>query len=328
MSAELCTELARRIHCSSQRQYCHRHVVFVQSGQSLQSMIPIMIIEPVATSPSRSPATLRGQRERLPAPYGFARSASLPHPFGNLRLAPSRCRGTEAPAGADWIHEIKHDGYRLIFSARKSACGCSPVTATTGAVSFQGQKPGASHLQPGAGSAFGGGGVIVHSMIKSAPALDGRRQLLIVPDGFVANRPVDLDQYSLSGIWTMCKRAANWELDMGECSESRRVCRRSALALFGYAAVFGLVASPAILTVSDADAQTPTTPATEAPKSGTERRQERRAGRAERRQERREGRAERRQERREGRAERRQARRTGRAERREERHDGAAEEKK
>jgi bifunctional non-homologous end joining protein LigD len=23
-------------------------------------------------------------------------------------------RGTEVPASADWIHEIKHDGYRLI----------------------------------------------------------------------------------------------------------------------------------------------------------------------------------------------------------------------
>jgi bifunctional non-homologous end joining protein LigD len=23
-------------------------------------------------------------------------------------------RGTKVPAGADWIHEIKHDGYRLI----------------------------------------------------------------------------------------------------------------------------------------------------------------------------------------------------------------------
>jgi hypothetical protein len=107
---------------------------------------------------------------------------------------------------------------------------------------------------------------------------------------------------------------------MDERSESKRVCRRSALALLGYAAVFGLVASPAILMVSDAGAQTPSTPATpstDAPKSGTERRQERRAGRAERRQ-----------ERRTGRAERRQARRTGGTERREERHDGAAEEKK
>jgi hypothetical protein len=107
---------------------------------------------------------------------------------------------------------------------------------------------------------------------------------------------------------------------MGDRLETKRVGRRGALALFGYAAAFGLMASPAILMVSDAGAQTPTTPAapsTEAPKSGTERRQERRTGRAERRQ-----------ARRTGRTQRRQARRMGRTERRKERHDGAAEEKK
>ena len=101
---------------------------------------------------------------------------------------------------------------------------------------------------------------------------------------------------------------------MDERSEPKRVSRRSALALFGYAAAFGLVASPVILTVSPAEAQTsptpttPTTPPTDAAKSGTERRQERRTGRAERRQERRTGRTERRQERRTGRDERRDAR--------------------
>ena len=108
---------------------------------------------------------------------------------------------------------------------------------------------------------------------------------------------------------------------MGEISKSKRVCRRGVLAFFGYATVFALVASPAILMVSDAEAQTPpatpATPATEMPKSGTERRQERRTGRAERRQ-----------ERRTGRTERRQARRTGRTERREERRDGTPEDKK
>ena len=117
----------------------------------------------------------------------------------------------------------------------------------------------------------------------------------------------------------MQKGAANRELGMGERLQSTPVSRRSVLAIFGYAAAFGLVASPALLMVSDASAQMtpPATPPAEAPKSGTERRQERRTGRAERRQ-----------ERRTGRTERRQARRTGRTERREERHDGATEEKK
>ena len=100
---------------------------------------------------------------------------------------------------------------------------------------------------------------------------------------------------------------------MSERSEPKQVCRRSALAFLGYAAAFGVVASSALLTVTEAEAQAatppaPATPPTDAPKSGTERRQERRSGRAERRQERRTGRAERRQERRTGRDERRDAR--------------------
>ena len=83
---------------------------------------------------------------------------------------------------------------------------------------------------------------------------------------------------------------------MGERSEPKWIDRRNALALFGYAAAFGLVASPAILMASQARAQTSTTPATpptETPKTGTERRQERRTGRTERRQERRTGRTDR-----------------------------------
>jgi len=36
---------------------------------------------------------------------------------------------------------------------------------------------------------------------------------------------------------------------MGERSELKAMCRRDALALFGYAAALGLVASPAILMV-------------------------------------------------------------------------------
>ena len=109
---------------------------------------------------------------------------------------------------------------------------------------------------------------------------------------------------------------------MDKGSEPKRVCRRNALVLFGYAAAFGLVATSSVLTVSQAEAQTtttptaPTTPPADTAKSGTERRQERRSGRAERRQERRTGRAERRQERRTGRDERRDAR------------DGTAEQKK
>jgi len=167
--------------------------------------------------------------------------------------------------------------------------------------------------QKGAGSA------------RQDPAPDGhcQRRDSRTRYGFVANSPVDLDQCLLSGICATCKSAANREPDMGERSEPKRVCRRNALALFGYAAALGFVASPAILMVSHAGAQTstppttPATPSTETPKSGTERRQERRTGRTERRQERRTARTKRREE-----------RRTGREERRDERRDGTAEQKK
>ena len=69
---------------------------------------------------------------------------------------------------------------------------------------------------------------------------------------------------------------------MSERSEPKQVCRRSALAFLGCAAVFGLVASSALLTVTEAEAQAtttpaaPTTPPADTAKSGTERRQERR----------------------------------------------------
>ena len=36
------------------------------------------------------------------------------------------------PSGPDWVHEIKHDGYRLMARAIRSASGCSPATGTTG----------------------------------------------------------------------------------------------------------------------------------------------------------------------------------------------------
>ena len=76
---------------------------------------------------------------------------------------------------------------------------------------------------------------------------------------------------------------------MSEHSEPRQVCRRNALAFLGYAAAFGLVASSAVLTASQAEAQTtttpttPTTPPADTAKSGTERRQEVRTRRTERR---------------------------------------------
>ena len=66
---------------------------------------------------------------------------------------------------------------------------------------------------------------------------------------------------------------------MSAIIKSEMISRRKALSLVGLAAAFGLAAAPAVLTVSDAEAQT----------AGMERRQERRTGRHERRDERRTG---------------------------------------
>ena len=96
---------------------------------------------------------------------------------------------------------------------------------------------------------------------------------------------------------------------MTEQNEMEMISRRRAFSFLGLAAL-SLAVSPMVLTVSDAEAQQPSTQnpqtgTTTTPQTGTERRQERRAGRTERRQERRTGRTERRTERREGRTERR-----------------------
>ena len=79
------------------------------------------------------------------------------------------------------------------------------------------------------------------------------------------------------------------------------ISRRSALSLLGLRAALGFAVPIAVLTVSNAEAQT----------SGTERRQERRTDRTERREERRTGRTERREERTSGRNERREERTGG-----------------
>ena len=66
---------------------------------------------------------------------------------------------------------------------------------------------------------------------------------------------------------------------MTEKIKSELISRRTAFSLLGVAAALGFAVPAAVLTVSDAEAQT----------SGMERRQERRTGRHERREERRGG---------------------------------------
>ena len=113
---------------------------------------------------------------------------------------------------------------------------------------------------------------------------------------------------------------------MTEKSETEMISRRRAFSILGLAAL-SMAMSPAVLTVSDAEAQQPgastgqppQTGTATTPKTGTQRRQERREERTERRQARRTARTERRHERREARHERREERTTGRADRRQQR---------
>jgi bifunctional non-homologous end joining protein LigD len=46
-------------------------------------------------------------------------------------------RGTKVPASKNSLHEVKHDGYRLIIQRDGKPCACSPATATTRAIGFR-----------------------------------------------------------------------------------------------------------------------------------------------------------------------------------------------
>jgi hypothetical protein len=112
-----------------------------------------------------------------------------------------------------------------------------------------------------------------------------------------------------------------------ETTEMEVISRRRAFSILGLAAL-SLAMAPTVLTVSDAEAQQPsTTPQTgtaTTPQTGAGRRQERRRERTEQRQERRTARTERRQKRRAARTERRNERREARHERSTERTTGRA----
>ena len=43
-------------------------------------------------------------------------------------------RGSKVPAGPDWIHEIKHDGHRLIIQREGKRVRFSPATVMTEAI--------------------------------------------------------------------------------------------------------------------------------------------------------------------------------------------------
>ena len=46
-------------------------------------------------------------------------------------------RGTKVPDRPEWLHEIKHDGYRLIVQRDGGRVRLFPATAMTGATGFR-----------------------------------------------------------------------------------------------------------------------------------------------------------------------------------------------
>jgi hypothetical protein len=86
---------------------------------------------------------------------------------------------------------------------------------------------------------------------------------------------------------------------MNENPDTEIISRRRAIWILGVGAAFTMAVPAAVLTASDAEAQTP----------GIERRQDRRANRRDRREDRRENRRDRREDRRENRENRRENRR-------------------
>jgi len=63
------------------------------------------------------------------------KGTDLSHPAcPNLRSNLASRHGATVPAGPDWLHEIKHHGYRLIVQRDGEPCDCGRATGTTGPV--------------------------------------------------------------------------------------------------------------------------------------------------------------------------------------------------
>jgi hypothetical protein len=80
-------QIASRMPAGSQRHYRHRHV-FVHCGQSLQSMIPTMIIEPAATTAEQITGNSSRTAITDARPLRFRAKRQLATPIRKLRLAP------------------------------------------------------------------------------------------------------------------------------------------------------------------------------------------------------------------------------------------------
>jgi hypothetical protein len=85
--AALGPAIASRMPAGPQRHHRHRHV-FVYCGQSLQSIIPSMIIEPTATITEQIPGNSSRTARTAARPLWFRAKRQLATPIRKLRLAP------------------------------------------------------------------------------------------------------------------------------------------------------------------------------------------------------------------------------------------------
>ena len=99
-------------------------------------MLPVLHLDPPIEPAARAVravavlADLKVQgRNRAGAPYPAPMIVPLPAVFITPCL-PSKA--TQPPSGSDWVHEIKHDGYRLMLCRDGSGSAASPRTAMTG----------------------------------------------------------------------------------------------------------------------------------------------------------------------------------------------------
>ena len=81
------------------------------------------------------------QAEAGPPPSSLERSGGLTYLSGMRNVAFEPClpsRGTKVPTSPDWIHEIKHDGYRLIVHREGSRVRLFTKTVTSGPTVIRG----------------------------------------------------------------------------------------------------------------------------------------------------------------------------------------------
>jgi hypothetical protein len=115
-------QVASRMAAGPQRHYRHRHV-FVYCGQSLQSIIPSMIIEPTATITEQIPGNSSRTARTAARPLWFRAKRQLATPIRKLRLAPVASNNAKQLASNLPIRvpPSDHTGTRALAAVRQRA---------------------------------------------------------------------------------------------------------------------------------------------------------------------------------------------------------------